>query len=556
MQVKEKVREVITNAIDSCQKEKSLSLDTIPPLIIDIPKQKEFGDFATNIAMLLSPIVKLPSRKVAELICSHVKRERDVVENVEVAGPGFINMHLCKKIWYEALRGIVDEGDHYGRIQIGKNMKVQIEYVSANPTGPLHIGHGRGAAIGDILSNLLKMAGYKVFREYYINDVGNQMATLGKSVYLRYLELAGKRVEFPLNHYQGDYIREIACEIKNEQDGKYLDMPEEKVVPLFTSYASDYILKGIKKDLEDFGVFFDNWYSEKQVFEEGLVSQVLDELKAKKYLYQKDGAWWFQATLFGDEKDRVIFKADGVPTYFASDIAYHKQKYDRGFDLIIDIWGADHHGYIPRIKAVIQALGRDRESLRVVLVQLVNLLRDGKPVAMSTRSGEFTTLREVIYEVGKDAARYLFLTRRSDSHLDFDLGLAKQQNEENPVYYVQYAHARICSIIEFAQSRGMDLQTIGEANLELLSLPEELDLMKKLSRFPDVIEGCVTFLEPHRITIFLGELVGEFHAYYNKYRVITEDQKVSQSRLYLVIAIRQVIKNALHILGVNAPEKM
>jgi len=556
MRVKENVSGIIRTAITSWQAKNSLSIDNIPPVILEVPRLKEHGDFATNISMLLSPIVKLPSRVVAEGIAAQIKEQGMFIDKVEMAGPGFVNVHLGKRMWYEALRDIFEEGDDYGRINLGGNKKVQIEFVSANPTGPLHIGHGRGAAIGDVLANLLKLAGYQVFREYYINDVGNQMMTLGRSVYLRYLELSGKRVDFPSNYYQGDYIREIAHEIKDEQNGKYLDMPEEKAVSFFTSYASDYILRGIKKDLEDFGVFFDNWYSEKKVFEKGLVSQVIDELKAKDYLYQKDGAWWFQATRFGDEKDRVIFKADGVPTYFASDIAYHKQKYDRGFDMIIDIWGADHHGYIPRIKAVIQALGRDQESFKILLIQLVNLLRDGRPVAMATRSGEFTSLRETIEEVGKEAARYLFLTRSSDSQLDFDLELAKRQNEENPVYYVQYAHARICSIIEFAQSRGMDLQAVKEANLELLSLPEELDLIKKLSHFPDLIEGCVTSLEPHRITIYLGELVTEFHAYYNKHRVVIENLELSQARLYLVTAVRQVLKNALNILGVSALEKM
>jgi arginyl-tRNA synthetase len=556
MRIKDNVSGIMRTAITSWQKENSLCLGSIPPLILEVPKFKEHGDFATNIAMLLSPLIKQPPRKIAEGISAHVKQQGEVVDEVEVAGPGFINIHLGKKVWYEELRGISEEGEHYGRIGIGKNQRVQIEYVSANPTGPLHIGHGRGAAIGDVLANLMRLAGYQVFREYYINDIGNQMATLGRSVYLRYLELSGKKIEFPGNHYQGEYIREIAQEIRNEQNGKYLEMPEDKAVPFFTSYASDCILKGIKKDLEAFGVFFDNWYSERQVFEEGLVTQVLDELKAKDYLYQKDGALWFHATRLGDEKDRVIIKADGVPTYFASDIAYHKQKYDRGFDLIVDIWGADHHGYIPRIKAVIQALGRDQESLRVLLVQLVNLLRDGKPVAMSTRSGEFTTLREVIDEVGKDAARYLFLTRRSDSHLDFDLELAKRQNEENPVFYVQYAHARISSIIEFAQSQGMNPRGVTDTSLELLTLPEELALIKKLSRFPDVIEGCVISLEPHRITVYLGELVGEFHAYYNKYRVVIEDRELSRARLFLVSAVRQVLKNALNVLGVSAPEKM
>jgi arginyl-tRNA synthetase len=557
MRLKDKVTNIISHAITSWLHENSISLDQIPPVFVEIPKIKEYGDFATNVSMLLTPIVQLPSKTIAMGIASYIKEERDTVEKVEVADPGFINIYLEKKIWYEALRTIIEEGSDYGRIDIGKNKKVQIEYVSANPTGPLHIGHGRGAAIGDVVSNLMKLAGYQVCREYYINDVGNQMLTLGRSVYFRYLELSGKKVEFPLNHYQGSYIREIALAIKNEQNGKYLEMPEEKVVPFFSTYASNYILKGIKKDLEAFGVFFDNWYSETQVFEEGLVSRVLDELKAKDYLYQKDGALWFQATRLGDEKDRVITKADGAPTYFASDIAYHKQKYDRGFDIIINIWGADHHGYVPRIKAVIQALGKDRESLKVILVQLVSLLRDGKPIAMSTRSGEFITLREVIDEVGKDAARYFFLTRRSDSHLDFDLELAKRQNEENPVYYVQYAHARISSIIEFAKSKGIELQQVmGRGIVELLNLPEEITLIKKLSCFPDVIEGCVTFLEPHRITMYLGELVAEFHAYYNKFRIIIDDRELSCARLYLASAIRQVIKNALNILGITAPEKM
>ncbi|MDX1779284.1 MAG: arginine--tRNA ligase, partial [Thermodesulfobacteriota bacterium] len=390
------------------------------------------------------------------------------IEKVEVAGPGFINFFVSHSCWLDAFRDISLQGSSYGQSQLGKGKTINIEYVSANPTGPLHIGHGRGAAVGDALANIMAAVGYSVSREYYINDTGNQMNLLGRSVYIRYLQLLGKDVSFPEDGYKGDYIKEIAQEIITQEGESYQEKGESDSLPFFTSFAVASILKGIQKDLSDFETHFDTWFSEKTLHQEHAVEKALVELKEKGHTYEKEGNLWFNSTRFGDDKDRVVIRNTGVPTYFASDIAYHLNKLERGFERIINIWGADHHGYIPRIQAVIQAFGKSRETVEVLLVQFVNLLRGGTPVAMSTRSGSFVTLREVLDEVGTDAVKYSFLTRRSDAHLDFDLEIAKKQSDENPVYYVQYAHARICNIVKFAEEQGISLPKPEEAKPELL----------------------------------------------------------------------------------------
>ena len=562
MNIKETIKQLIEEALDNCVQSGLLSEKQFPPFVIETPKMKDHGDYATNVAMLLAPLEKKPPRKIALAIIEHIPKKDDVLEKLEIAGPGFINFFISRSCWLEAFQDISLQGSDYGKSQLGQSKKINLEYVSANPTGPLHIGHGRGAAVGDALANILKTVGYEVIREYYINDTGNQMALLGKSVYTRYLQLLGKEVDFPPDFYQGDYIEEIAQLIVSQYKNQYEKTPEAESIPFFTSFAVDHILKGIQKDLGDFGAKFDNWFSEKTLHNEKAVEKAIDKLKENDYLYQNEGHLWFKSTHFGDDKDRVVIRDTGVPTYFASDCAYHLNKLERGFERVINIWGADHHGYIPRIKAVVEAFGKNKDMVEVLLVQFVNLLRAGSPVAMSTRSGTFVTLREVIEEVGKDSVKYIFLTRKSDAHLDFDLEVAKKQSDENPVYYVQYAHARICNIINFAEEQGIALPDPDKVNLELLTLPEEINLIKQLTSYPEMVEGCALNLEPHRVTIYLNELVSNFHRYYHlgkldgTLRVVTEDAEISKSRLWLVNTIRIIIKNALHLLGVSAPEKM
>jgi arginyl-tRNA synthetase len=407
-----------------------------------------------------------------------------------------------------------------------------------------------------VMANILASAGYEVCREYYINDAGNQMNNLGKSVLLRYRELLGEKEDFPAACYQGDYIRDLAAQLLQEEGERYSGMDPAEAVPLLTDYAGKRILAGIQEDLRSFGVVFDRYFSERELYRQDGVGKLLRQLEEKGFIYREGEALWFKTTAFGDEKDRVVIRQNGDPTYFAADIAYHRDKYLRGFDTVIDIWGADHHGYIPRMSAAVQALGYPAEALKVILVQLVSLLREGKPVAMSTRSGEFVTLREVVDEVGKDAARYNFLMRRSDSHLDFDLDLAKRQSNENPVYYVQYAHARICSILRMAGEKGHAVPAYGQADLLLLKLAEEIDLIKAINRFPEVVEGAARTLEPHRLTFYLNDLAGLFHSYYNKTKVVTEDGGLTGARLFLATSLLTVIRNGLRLLGVSAPEKM
>ncbi len=562
MHIKKIIQEIINSTLERCVQSEVLSNRPFPPFNIETPKMQNHGDYATNVAMLLAPLEKKPPREIAQQIIKHLPSGDSRIEKVEVAGPGFINFFISQACWLSAFRDISLQGNSYGQSQLGTGKKINIEYVSANPTGPLHIGHGRGAAVGDALANIMAAVGYNVSREYYINDTGNQMNLLGKSVYMRYLQLLGKDVSFPADCYQGDYIEEIAREIVTQQGEVYQDQGESESLPFFISYAVDSILKGIQKDLRDFDAHFDTWFSEKTLHEGHAVERALGELKEKGHTYESEGNLWFSSMRFGDDKDRVVVRDTGVPTYFASDIAYHLNKLERGFDRIINIWGADHHGYIPRIQAVIQAFGKSRETVEVLLVQFVNLLRGGTPVAMSTRSGTFVTLREVLDEVGTDAVKYSFLTRRSDAHLDFDLEIAKKQSDENPVYYVQYAHARICNIVKFAEQQGISLPLPDAVKLELLNLSEEIHLIKQLSSFPELVENCALTLEPHRITIYLNELVSSFHRYYHLgkldggKRVVCKDMELSRSRLWLVNTIKVVIKNGLSLLGVSAPEKM
>jgi arginyl-tRNA synthetase len=554
--MKQVLAALLENAIQSAVADGLLPAGELPPVEVDWTKDDGHGDYASNAAMVLAKPARKNPRDIAGILLERIDDTGQILERVEIAGPGFMNFFIREGCWLTLLKKVEDEGSRYGSSDLGKGRRIQVEFVSANPTGPLHIGHARGAVVGDVVANILAAVGYDVFREYYINDSGNQMNNLGKSVLLRYRELLGRKEVFPEGCYKGEYIRDLAAELLRREGERYLDMDPEAAIPLLTTYAGGAILEGIKEDLRTFGVVFDLYFSERELYREDGVGILLRALEEKGFIYREGDALWFRTTAFGDEKDRVVIRQNGDPTYFAADIAYHRNKFLRGFDTVIDIWGADHHGYIPRMSAAVQALGYDKKALKVILIQLVNLLRDGKPVAMSTRSGEFDTLREVVDEVGKDAARYNFLMRRSDSHLDFDLELAKRQSSENPVYYVQYAYARICSILRMATERGYAAPLYGEAKLNLLNLTEELDLIKTITRFPEVVEGAARTLEPHRLTFYLNDLAAIFHSYYNKNKVISDDGELTAARMFLVKSVRTVLENALTMLGVSTPEKM
>jgi arginyl-tRNA synthetase len=522
---------------------------------IEIPREESFGDFATPAAMGLSKILRKPPRKIAEEIVGSIE-DKDDFERIDIAGPGFINFTYSKVFLSSLLRRLLSEKQTFLRKDIGVGRRVQIEFVSANPTGPLHLGHGRGAAVGAALSNLLEAAGYSVEREYYVNDAGRQVKLLSLSVFAKYQQLLGVEYPFPEDGYRGDYVEGIAQRIIDGYGSRYSEMSFQDAADFFGDFSYRAMLKEIENDLKDFGIVFDTWQSERELYAANEVDKAIDDLRYRRHLYEKDGALWFKATSLGDDKDRVIVKSDGEYTYFASDIAYHRKKVEKGFDEIIDIWGADHHGYISRLKAVIQALGYPPEHLKVLLVQMVTLLRGGKPVQMSKRAGEFVTLREVMDEVGSDTSKFIFLTRRPDSHLEFDLEVAKEQSAENPVFYVQYANARINSIFLRAAEKGMDERAVEGADPGLLALPEERRIVKKLLTYPMTFEGAVLSHEPHRITFYLQELAGLFHPYYNKHKVITDDPDSTRARLALCEAIRLILQDGMQILGLSAPERM
>ena len=546
----ETAADILRKAINNCRKSGSIKTEDIPDIIIEKPKRDGFGDYATNVAMLLASKEGKPPRQIAELIAKEIKPFVHI-KKVEIAGPGFINIFMVDDYWLNLLKEVHNLKERYGTSNIGAGRKVQVEFVSANPTGPLHIGHGRGAAVGDSLANILKTVGYDVVKEYYVNDAGRQVYILGESVRLRFDELQGKKIDFPDDYYKGEYVREIA------QD--YLTKVREKGMLLGTyqEFACKAMLERIKNDLKDFGIEFDRWFSEKkELRESGMVETAINELDKKGFIKKEDGAQWFKTTEFGDDKNRVLSKTDGELTYFASDVAYHKDKMERGFSTIVNIWGADHHGYEARVRAALKAFGYNDSALKIIFVQLVSLLRNGVPVPMGKREGEFVTLRQVIGEVGKDACRFIFLTRKSDAQLDFDLELAKKQAPENPVFYVQYAHARICSIIKHAKEKGLGIPKTDDVDIKCLSLKEEMDIIKKLASFPDIVKGSAFAMEPHRITFYLQELAGMFHPYYNKNRVVTEDIKQTNARLYLCEAVRIVINTGLRLLGVSTPEEM
>ncbi|WP_018248225.1 arginine--tRNA ligase [Orenia marismortui] len=541
----------IENAINISNE---LDIEELPDIKLEVPRDESHGDYATNIAMVLAGQAKMAPRQIAEIIKENLSGV-DLIDKVEVAGPGFINFFLSNKWLYDVLAEIEEQGESYGEVNVGASKKVQVEFVSANPTGPLHVGHSRGAVVGDVLSNILSSAGFVVGKEYYINDAGNQMNLLGKSVAIRYQQLLGEEVEIPEESYQGVYIKDIAQEIIDEENNNHLQDAKSGNYDFFREYAYQKLLNNIESDLKSFGVEFDKWFSE-QTLHPDSVEEVVEELKKSDFIYENEGALWFRSTQFGDDKDRVVIKDDGNPTYLAADIAYHKNKYDRGFEEVINVWGADHHGYIERMKAVIEALGYDRESLQIVLVQLVTLLRDGEKVPMSKRAGNFVTLRDVVKEVGKDAARYFYVMRSTDSHFDFDLELAKKQSSDNPVYYIQYAHARICSILDQVKDEGIELPKVKEVDLTNLREDVEIDLMKMLADYPNEIAKSAESRAPHHIARFAYDLASVFHKFYNKCHVLIEDQEVMKARIVLVLAAKQVLVNVLGLLGVSAPESM
>lgn len=555
----ENVRSIITRAleevIENAKRNGKLKVRAVPPILLEIPKEKNHGDVSTNISFLIAKDAAKSSSEVAGIIVKYLEEkvaEEPLINKAEAAGGGFINFFLSREAFYPVLLEIVEQGEKYGYSNIGKGKKVLVEFVSANPTGPLHVGHARNAVVGDVVASILSICGFDVKREYYLNDVGNQVEALGGSLRQRYLELRGEETGGADMEYKGKYLIELAEELSKEETAE--DPFDD--TGFFRDYAVRRIRDGIKAVLGDFGVSFDCWFSEKTLHDSGGIEKMMKLLRERGFAESRDGAVWLKSRQFGDEKDRVIIKSDGTFTYLAADIAYHYRKLTQGFDRLINVWGADHHGYIPRLKASFEALGFSPDILDIVLIQLVKLRREGKPVSMSTRAGEFVTLQELVDEVGKDNVRFSMLMRRSDAQLDFDLELAKRQSMENPVYYVQYAHARICSLFSVAAREGLKMKKPEEVDCELLKEEEEVALIKALSFFPEVIEGSARTLEPHRLTGYLQRVASCFHNFYDRLRVVGEEENKAISRLMLVKATQITLQNGLRLLGVSAPEKM
>lgn len=556
--IKQTIENLIVNAVKKSVDDNAINLKQIPDFVIEVPQDESHGNFATNIAMLSAKQAKMPPRKIAEHITQRLELP-SIIEKVEIAGPGFINFFLKPTFLNESIFDILELKEDFGKQDIGKGKKVQIEFVSANPTGPMHMGNARGAAIGDALAQVLKMAGYDVTKEFYVNDAGNQIENFGLSLEARYLQHFGKDAKIPEGGYHGQDVKEHMEKLIEKEKDRFLNMDSRQRRDYFIEYALEKNLERMKKDLAKFGVYFDIWFSERSLHNSGKVKETIKLLTDRGYTYEKDGALWFAATKFGVPKDEVLVRKNHIPTYFASDIAYHKDKFDRGFDHVINIWGADHHGHVPRMKASLEAIGYDPDKLTIIIMQLVRLYRDGEVARMSKRTGKAVTLSDIVDEIGKDAARFFFNMRGADTHLEFDLDLAVKQSDENPVYYVQYAHARICSILRQAQEKGI---TLPEASVEekklcqMLKEKSEIDLIKKLADFPEEIKIAAENLAPYRITVYVMELAATFHSFYNSCKVLSEDTQLTKARLLLVMATRQIIQNALNILGVKAPEKM
>lgn len=554
------------NAVEQIQQEVKVALrqavidaglaeeTAIPDIMLETPNNKDNGDYATNIAMQLTKLAKKPPRAIAEAILEKLNTDGTSIESIEIAGPGFINIKLKTDYLGGIVKTVLDQGENYGRSNFGNKQKVQVEFVSANPTGDLHLGHARGASLGDSLSNVLDFAGYDVAREYYINDAGNQVHNLANSVEARYFQALGLDKEMPEDGYQGPDIINIGKMLAAEYGDKYVNTPDEERYAFFRQYGLEHELEKLKTDLANFRVSFDVWFSETSLYENGKIDVALDKLRANGHVFEEDGATWFRSTTFGDDKDRVLIKNDGTYTYLTPDIAYHEDKLFRGFDKLINIWGADHHGYIPRMKAAIEALGYGNDTLEVSVVQMVQLYKDGEKFKMSKRTGKAVTLRELVEEVGLDAVRYFFAMRSGDSQMDFDLDLAISQSNENPVYYAQYAHARISSILRQADENGM---AVSVDNVSLLQAEKELELLKKIGDFPQVISDAARIRSPHRVATYIQELAATFHSFYNAEKVLDPDNReLSEARLALITITRTTIANALKLIGVSAPEKM
>jgi len=586
--LKDTLISLLKQTVESMQANNTLPADLQPDIQLSSTKDPSHGDFATNLAMMLAKPAGKNPREMATLIIDNIPAN-DLLDNVDIAGPGFINFFIRSGSTLSIVQNIIDQAEQFGLSEYGKGKKIQVEFVSANPTGPLHVGHGRGAAYGATVADFYQAIGYQVHREYYVNDAGRQMDILATSIWLRYLEKCGIDFDFPVNGYKGDYVYDIATEIEAEYADKFVFSRDELIsdIPADEPHGGDKelhidalitraktllgdehyrtvfdsglntIIGDIRDDLKHFGVEYQDWYSERTLEDRQLVSQAIERLEKAGHIYQKDGALWFRSTDFGDEKDRVVKRDNGQTTYFASDIAYHMEKIERGYDIVIDVWGADHHGYVPRVRAALQALGDDADKLKVLLVQFANLFRGGEKVQMSTRSGSFVTLRELREEVGNDAARFFYVMRKCEQHLDFDLDLAKSQSNDNPVYYIQYAHARVCSVLRQLKEKNLthDISN-GQLNIGLLTEPHESALIKKLNQYADTLETAALKTEPHLMVHYLRELASELHTYYNAHQFIVDDASVRDARLNLIIACRQVIANGLKLLGVSAPEVM
>jgi len=558
--MKKKIAEIIEATYETCVRNQELKPLPLPQYTIEVPTRNEHGHYAVNLAMALASVQKRAPREIATTLLDHLIDPEAIIEKAEVAGPGFLNFWVRDQVWRSFLIQVVERGKDFGASSLGNGNKVVVEFVSANPTGPLHLGHGRGAAMGDTLSKILEECGYEVVREFYINDAGRQIRLLGESIYSRWRQSGDPGYPFPQEGYHGQYVFELAEKISSDMD--LGSLPEDEAVEICSKRGKEIMLQEIRDDLKGFGVEFDVWFSELELYESGLLQETLSLLKSRGYLYEKDGALWIKTTEFGDDKDRVVKKQDGEFTYFASDISYHLNKKKRGFDKAINIWGADHHGYVSRVKAALKAQGIDDNWLHVLLIQLVKLWRGGEEIKMSKRAGQYVTLRELIEEVGKDAVRFLFLTKNHDSPLDFDIDMAKKRDPNNPVYYVQYAHARICSIFRRAQEQNLGLPPHPQEVLGALELPQELDLIRIIAQYPDLLEEISKSLEPHRLTYYLTELASAFHKYFNlgtkdpTCRVVSQDQTLTQARLLLAQGVRVVLANGLRLLGVSAPERM
>lgn len=553
MNAVEKVQQAIKLAISEAVQKAGLTTESMD-VHLESPKDKANGDYATNIAMQLTRIAKKAPRVIAEAIVENIDKESADIEKVEIAGPGFINITIKKDYLRDVIKTALEQKGNYGRTNSGGGERIQVEFVSANPTGDLHLGHARGSSVGDSLCNVLDLAGYEVSREYYINDAGNQINNLALSIEARYFEALGQGDSMPEDGYRGQDIKDIAEDLVKEHGDKFAAMTHEERFEAFRKHGLKVELAKLQKDLADFRVEFDVWYPESSLYENGKIDKALAKLRENGHVYEEDGATWFRSTTFGDDKDRVLIKNDGSYTYLMPDIAYHEDKLQRGFDKLINIWGADHHGYIPRMKAAIEALGYDRDTLEVNVVQMVQLYKDGEKMKMSKRTGKAVTMRELVELVGLDAVRYFFAMRSGDSHMDFDLDLAVSQSNENPVYYAQYGHARICSILRQAEEQGF---TAATDHLELLTSEKEVDVLKKIGDFPQVIADAAKQRAPHRITTYIQELASNFHSFYNANKVLdASNEDLTRARLALITAVKTTLANALKVIGVSAPDKM